>query len=52
MLSSTAAILPFGQGTMDAGSIALYAACFIVGCAIAYGMERMRKVLEDRGEVD
>lgn len=52
VIASTAAILPFGQGTMDAGSIALYAACFIVGCAIAYGMERMRKVLEDRGEVD
>ena len=33
-------------------SILLYAGCFIVGCAVAYGMEYMHKVLEDRGEVD
>lgn len=52
VIASTAAILPFGQGNMDAGSIALYVLCFAVGCGIAYGMERMRKVLEDRGEVD
>ena len=52
VVASTAGILPFGQGAQDAASIAVYVACFAVGCAIAYGMERMRKVLQDRGEVE
>lgn len=52
VIVSTAAILPFGQSSTDVMSILLYAGCFIVGCAVAYGMEYMHKVLEDRGEVD
>ena len=52
VIVSTAAILPFGQSSTDVMSILLSAGCFRVGCAVAYGMEYMHKVLEDRGEVD
>lgn len=52
VIASTAGILPFGQGAQDAGHIALYAACFVIGGGIAFGMDRMRKVLEERGECE
>ena len=44
--------MPIGQGVQDAAHIALYAGCFIAGAAVAYAMEWMRKIMEERGEVD
>lgn len=52
VLASTVGILPIGQGAQDAAHIALYAGCFIAGAAVAYAMEWMRKIMEERGEVD
>ena len=52
VLASTVGILPIGQGAQDAAHIALYAGCLIAGAAVAYAMEWMRKIMEERGEVD
>lgn len=52
VIVSTVGILPIGQSIADAAHIALYAACFIIGAAVALVMDAMHKRMEERGEVD
>ncbi len=49
VIASTIGILPLSSIT-GAGDVALYALCFISGCAVAYAMDRLSAKLKPEGE--